>query len=312
MRYFMFPRPVSAGWTNVLHARNTEYDSYEFPSVTSLIDSPQIYQLELRHPDQCSTNVCRSGRAILGSAVSRLAEDYARQGCMVEKRMFIKMKDGTLIPFKPDLLEPATNQSGQPIFDRHDKPLYDVVDFKVCRAKTFMEGGKPNWSPQLNMYALGCEQNGIAIAGVAIECIISDWNVQEMAISKGNYPTGDIERLVMNRWSDEQAIGFLRGRYALHKAAFELPDEELHCTRAERWCRKSDLWKVRKKETGRTVPNGSCTTEEEAKQLAAKKDYETLITFEAAESVRCRSWCSCRNICHQFSTEIEPGTPQPK
>lgn len=259
-------------------------DLYHHPghiSVTGLIQPPQLRQLSIRYDDQIVEDVSDRIWMLLGNAVHDVLERADTTNSLQEERLETEVM-GWKITGKADLWDDNT-----------------VSDYKITSVWAGINGVKPEWEAQLNMYGLLYEQNTFTVDALQIVAIYRDWS-KGKAKQGGDYPAVPAQVLPVERWPVDDAELFLQTRVQVHKDAEDLEDEELpECTAEERW-EKPTTYAVMKE--GRKSAVRVFDTEKQVQDYIM--DYggaKNYIETRPGRSVRCEEYCPVRDFCHQYA-----------
>lgn len=296
-----FPKPLGQLLCYSSYSRGES----EF-SVTDLIKPPQIVQLIRRHeaelpPQDPRQNIYR----VLGSAVHDLLERVGLQNPddsqLIEERLHATVNN---VPI-----------SGQ--IDLHTTYEHGVLtDWKQVRVSA-MKFEKTEWHQQLNCYAHLMRQHGYEVSSARICAIFRDWSQSGMGLwqatttdgrkivckKRRDYPEWGCQILPIPLWPDEEVARYLEERVMLHKAASELPDDQLpECTPSERWRR--DAWRVRRRGVVKARGNKSTfKAEAEAREYLAEMGPEFELSSRPGVATRCVFFCPIAPHCAQLKRE---------
>lgn len=248
-------------------------------SVTGLIQPPRIRQLMLRYEDQIEEDVSDKIWMLLGSAVHEVLERADTTTCLQEERLATEIL-GWTVTGKADLWE----EPGV------------VSDYKITSVWAGINGVKPEWKAQTNIYGYLYRQAGFPVTDLRIVCIYRDWSKNRAKQGNG-YPPCAAGVLPVLVWSDQYVVAYLEERIALHQKAQHLGDRDLPmCTAEERWERLT-TYAVMKK--GRKSAVRVLDTQEEADQMVAEKGAGHWVEVRPGESVRCSQYCVVQHFCKQ-------------
>ena len=260
----------------------------EIIRVTSLIDSPRIRQLRIRHWESLSEDVSERVWALLGQAVHLLLAQKERPDSFVEERLKMKI-GGKTVSGQSDLLRGT-----------------HLDDWKVTSAWTvvFNPAGREEWKHQVNVYRKLWNINAFDVKTMRIITILRDWT-RNKALSDHNYPQLPIQTFdipIMDNMDE-----YIEKRVELHKQAESLGDDDLPvCTDEERWISKSN-WAVMKE--GRKSAVRSKDTEAEAQayfeSMSDKDKGKCKVVERKGGFKRCmlkNGFCPVRAAC-KFAVE---------
>jgi len=199
-------------------------------SATGLIKSPREAQLSKRHDDEIVVDASSIIYRMMGTmGHSVIEQGGGGKAGLLEELLFLDV-DGIQVKGQPDYL---TLQDGK------------LVDWKFSSAWSYIYG-KPEWEQQLNIYRIMAEDNlDVEIKGLEVWLIIRDWQ-RGKAKTDPDYPNIPFARMEQKLWSRKKAWEYIKTRVSLHKAAIDIPDDELPpCTHRERWA-TDDTWAIMK------------------------------------------------------------------
>ncbi len=246
-------------------------------SVTGLIQPPRIRQLMLRHEDEIEEDVSDKIWMLLGSAVHDVLERADTTRSLQEERLSTTVS-GWTVTGKADLWEnPGI-----------------VTDYKVTSVWAGINGVKPEWEAQVNIYGHLYELADFPVDHLRIVCIYRDWS-KNRAKQGDNYPPCAAGVLPIRKWSRDSVEDYLIDRIELHQQAEDLPEKDLpDCTPEERW-EKPTTWAVMKE--GRKSAIRVLDTQEEAEQMAEEKGKGHYVEERPGKSVRCLEYCPAQPFC---------------
>ena len=249
-------------------------------SVTRLIDSPRIVQLQKRYGHSLTTDVTDQLWALLGSALHQvLAWNSENEDVMTEQRMSVEVNGWEV--------------SGQ--FDRFDTSIGLLFDYKVTSVYGVINGVKPEWENQLNVLRYILSLNQYRVDRLEIIAVLRDWQSAQ-ALRDPTYPKIPVVRLDVPVWDLIEAEDYIVSRVRLHQKAAS--DENLpECTPSERW-EKSPMFAVVK--PGRARALRVFDNRKEAESLIEVTPGSEL-RIRTGEAIRCERFCPCASVCDQYS-----------
>ena len=255
-------------------------------SVTGLIQPPRIRQLMLRYGDQAQEDVSDKIWMLLGSAVHDVLERADTTRSLQEERLQTEIL-GWKVTGKADLWqEPGT-----------------VLDYKITSVWAAINGVKPEWAAQCNIYGYLYRQAGFPVNDLQIICIYRDWSKGRARQGNG-YPPCAAGVLPVRLWTDDEVLDYLHYRIAAHQEAEKLSDNELPwCTAEERWD-KPTTYAVMKK--GRKSAVRVLDGLEEAEQMATDKGTGHYVEVRPGQSVRCEGYCPVNFACDYYKQYVNP------
>lgn len=267
--------------------RAVEHDTYHQDghiSVTGLIQPPRIRQLTTRHRDVITVDVADRIFPLIGNNTHYILERAKVDNALQEERLTIEV-NGWKVTGQPDLYWNKT-----------------VYDFKVTSVWSVLNGVKPEWTIQENLYTHLLRSYKFTVEYLAIIAILRDWSRHQVTKSS-NYPSTQAVILPVALWEPEQTEAYLHERVAVHQAAETMTDDELPiCTAEERW-EKPTTYAVKKRGNKRAQRVLPSMAEAEVWARDNMIDKPFIIEQRPGESVRCRHYCEVSEICGLFQEE---------
>ena len=206
-------------------------------SVTQLIDSPRVVQLQKEHADKQSKDVVDFVWSRFGTSVHLMFEESLKateSPAITEERLFTEWKGWKL--------------SGAIDIQEVEDDGVTISDFKVTSVWSVINA-KSSWHKQLNAYAyLVRKAKGQTVKKLQIVAILRDWQ-RRKAQMEPDYPNSPIHLVDIPMWSVKDTDQYMLDRVRVHQQAeFDhmtggvLPP----CTGAERW-EKPTTFAVNKK-----------------------------------------------------------------
>jgi len=254
-------------------------------SVTQLIDSPKISQLQEENNAELEVDVADRVWALMGTAVHSILEGGAGPDDIVEERIFVTV-NGKVVSGAVDVLTPIGDS-------------YEMDDYKLTRAWSVM-ADKPEWEKQLNTYRVMLHMNGKKIDSLNIIAIIRDWSAKKAQFDR-NYPQKPIIKIEIPIWPLDKAEAFLLERVTLHSAS-RAASEPFPCIDIERWTRP-ERYAVMKKGTKRALKIWPTRKDAEryAGECRIKFTGDYFVEERPAEHVRCEgNYCQVNQWCNQW------------
>ena len=260
-------------------------DSYKCDSdisVTSLISAPRIYQLKKRHSEDLEEDVTDMIYRLLGNNTHHILEKMAAslEGSISEKRYYGDFFGWSL--------------SGQ--IDLYETKTGTLSDHKVTSVWSVLNGVKPDFEKQLNIYAYLMRLNGVeGIKKLQIINYLRDWSKRK-ANDKGYAPCQVAVQEVKMRDLD-RVKQLINSRMIYHQESEGVPDDLLpECTPQERWARP-DVFAVMKK--SRKSALRLCDSLEKAQAWISLNEKGDEVVKRPGENVRCMGYCNLRKFCNQ-------------
>jgi len=195
-------------------------------SITTLINTPRIRQLTIRHWDDIEVDVSDSIWLLLGSSVHAVMERISEKDRFIEERI-TEPVNGIMVTGKADLYEGKT---------------CGIEDYKVTSVYK-IKYDSPEWENQLNCYAWFYRKLGFVVNTIHVNAILRDWRRYEAQRQK-DYPEFAFKKIDITLWTLEKQQAFIEKRVKLHLEAQTMKSEDLPlCTEKERWCneKKKDM-----------------------------------------------------------------------
>ena len=273
---FKLPECVVAAVTNDSYRCNSDI------SVTSLISAPRIYQLKKRHGEDLEEDVTDMIYRLLGNNTHSILESISSQleDVIAEERYYGDFLGWSL--------------SGQ--IDLYEKKTGTLSDFKVTSVWSVLNGVKPDFEKQLNIYAYLMRLNGVKdIEKLQIINFLRDWSKRK-ANQKGYTPCQvAVQEIKMRDPAKVEQLILNRMKY--HQESEGVPDDLLpECTPQERWQRPT-VFAVMKK--GRKSALRLHDSMEKAEAWISLNEKGDSIVERAGTNVRCVDYCNLRNFCNQ-------------
>ena len=256
-------------------------------SVTQLIDSPRIAQLQKQFADQQSRDAVDFVWSRFGTSVHTMFEESLKGSDVItEERLFAETQGWKL--------------SGA--IDAQEVTPDGVIisDFKVTSVWSVVFD-KTSWHKQLNVYAyLVRKAKGQTVKKVQIVALLRDW-VRRKAEEGGDYPSAPIVIIDIPLWSDEEQDDYVESQMKAHIEAANTETDLIHCTSEEMW-EKATVYAVMKK--GRKSAVRLFSSEAEANERVAKEGDNHYLEIRKGEKTRCtQDWCGVSQWCDQFQAE---------
>ena len=256
-------------------------------SVTQLIDSPRIAQLQKQFADQQSRDAVDFVWSRFGTSVHTMFEESLKGSDVItEERLFAETQGWKL--------------SGA--IDAQEVTPDGVIisDFKVTSVWSVVFD-KTSWHKQLNVYAyLVRKAKGQTVKKVQIVALLRDW-VRRKAEEGGDYPSAPIVIIDIPLWSDEEQDDYVESQMKAHIEAANTETDLIHCTSEETW-EKAAVYAVMKK--GRKSAVRLFSSEAEANERVAKEGDNHYLEIRKGEKTRCtQDWCGVSQWCDQFQAE---------
>jgi hypothetical protein len=256
-------------------------------SVTQLIDSPRVSQLQRQHDDEIEQDAVDFLWSRFGTSVHQMFEAAVHGAdCISEERLFAEV-NGWKISGAIDLQHLT-----------HDGVI--ISDYKVTSVWSVIND-KQEWHKQLNCYAwMVRHAKQLPVKQLRIIAILRDWS-RRKAQEGGNYPDSPIQMITIPMWSESDQDNYVQERVALHQEAdfeFATGGELPKCDAHERWD-KPTVFAVQKK--GRVRAIKLHTVEDDAVAHAESLGTGHFVDKRTGESTRClQNWCRVNEWCEQW------------
>ena len=260
-------------------------------SVTQLIDSPRIAQLQQEHADEQSKDAVDFVWSRFGTSVHTMFEESLKatgSDVITEERLFTETQ-GWKLSGAIDAQEVADDG-------------VIISDFKVTSAWSVIFD-KSSWHTQLNVYAyLVRKAKGQTVKKLQIVALLRDW-VRRKAEQGGDYPTAPIVVLDIPLWSEAEQDAYVESQVKKHIEATNTDQPLIFCTSEETW-EKETVYAVMKK--GRKSAVRLYKTEAEAEERAEKEGSNHSVEVRKGEKTRCvGDWCGVSQWCDQYQSEAK-------
>ena len=265
-------------------------------SVTQLIDSPRIVQLQKQFADEQKKDAVDFVWSRFGTSVHNMFEESlkaAESDAITEERLFTDWHGWKL-------------SGAIEVQEVHGDGVI-ISDFKVTSVWSVIND-KPSWHQQLNVYAyLVRKSKGQAVKKLQIVTLLRDWS-RRKAEQERSYPSAPIVVIDIPVWSDEQQDEYVGEQMQKHiDAEFDAATEQTltACTGEEMW-EKATVYAVMRK--GRKSAIKLFPTEVAAEDRLASLDKTHYIETRAGEKTRCAGdWCGVSQWCDQYQSEVWGG-----
>lgn len=241
-------------------------------SVTTLLDPPRKRILLQKHHEELTEDCSQVLYRLYGTIAHTIL--HKNSDGLSEKRFYMDVL-GWKVSGQMDLVENKT-----------------VIDFKFTSVWSFLDGVKPEYEAQLNLYKLLAEHNDLEIEKLTIIALFRDWSANE-ARRSSDYSNDPVKVYDIPIWEPDKAKAFLEERVRLHQEAEKALPE----------CSSSDKWE---KPTTYAVMNGEnkratkvFENKEEAETMAKTKTSFRVET-RPGEWTRCLSYCAAAPFCSSF------------
>lgn len=258
-------------------------------SVTQLMDAPRIVQLKMRHDDAITQDVTDLFWSMLGNVAHFILERHGSIVDISEKRFTVDF-NGFKLSGKMDCYHEGM-----------------VTDYKLTSVYTVKKDLKSaDWEQQINLYAYLLRRHGYTVNNGQIFVMMRDWMKSRSTYEKG-YPAYPVLCQPVRLWSDEECDKFLNERIALHKAAYDLKDNELPL------CSEKERWATPETHAVYIGSNKNAFRRYESKHLAyacfedltPEKRSKARIETRPGEDVRCKDFCPVNQFCDYYQKKVK-------
>lgn len=303
-----------------------EYDLLGAPknilSVTSMLSSPKVRQLERRHWDEIESDVSEAVFRIMGQATHERISRYDKgENKLTEERWYMNLE--TLDVYTLGAGEKITKQewynkdtyflSGR--FDSYEQTSDTdgvVDDYKVTSVWGVIIDGapKPDYVSQLNVYAYALRKIGFPATKARSILILRDWSAAAQMKNPANYPPIPIHVWDIPLWKDDDVEGVIRAQVRRHVRAEDLADDEIpECTPLERWA-KNDQWALMKDGRKSAVKlydteDAAITAKLSEEKASPKNSY--YIEKREGGNVKCERYCNSGRcgFCNFYNDNVK-------
>jgi len=251
-------------------------------SASELPGPPQIRVLKQRYDKQIVQDVADLIYPLIGNNTHYILQRMGVKNALQEEQLTY-MVNGYKVSGRPD--------------DYMDKIL---SDYKVTTRYVLIDGAKPEWKAQLNIYAFLLEKTGFPVESARVCAMFRDWS-KIQALKNPDYPKYQVAILPIVLWDLNETGAYIARRIDAHVKAENLPDDLLpECTPEERW-EKPTIYAVKKK--GRKSSVRNLTSLKHAQEYIEKNNLDTAIHSiekRIGESTRCEYYCIVKDFCQQY------------
>ena len=259
-------------------------------SVTGLVAPVQATFLIRDHQDEITTDISERIRQWIGTIIhAELAKVDLPPGGIKEQR-FITEVEGWEVSGQIDRWLPEGNT------------LTDYKATGVTQYNRALEGAKPEWEKQVNLYAALMRRNGYTVDRCEVVAILIDHT--RGRVGQAGYPASGAPTVELRCWPHEEAEAYLSERVRAYQAAAK--DGYDPCTLEERWG-KSDQWAVKKAGNKYAMKGGVFEDFEEATEFRKRAGVLTDLEYRPGASARCQVWCKAFPFCEQAQREFGDG-----
>lgn len=266
-------------------------------SVTELLKSEQQIVLARRYADEIEIDVQDTFSMWNGTAIHKLLEDEANNGCdedkyITEHRLAMDLGDVRI--------------SGS--FDLLDSKEWVLYDYKTCKVSGYqkaVDGSEDKWLRQLYAYAdLIADEYGRRPTEAVIVAMMTDHSKIKAGLSE-DYPDHPIK---MIRWKLDNPE--LQAEYKADreekarkiKKILDEGDKPAPCSYGDMWCKEDfAIFKDGAKRATKCFDN-------EAEARTFMEGHNDMMLFHrVSDFVNCKNYCTCRDVCPQWQALKDRG-----
>lgn len=241
-------------------------------SVTQLIGPPLIRTLQIEKWDELETDVSDYLWMLLGIGVDNLISSAKDKESRRQHKMVVNIDEYDVVG----------------VIDVINGNI--IADWKCTSVWSFLNGIKPVWEAQLNIYnyLYSKEKPDIPIEHLKIYAILRDFQKSKVG-SDLFYPKIPFCMENVDKWSEEKTIYYIQSQLRDHNN-----NSYRECTSEEKWQSKTTyaVKTVGKKRAERVL--GSM---DKATQWMAKNKRGNSIEVRTGECKRCKQYCPVRSVC---------------
>ncbi len=268
-------------------------------SVTQLIDSPRVVQLQKQFEDQRTSDAVDFVWSRFGTSVHLMFEEAIKAkglDVLSEERLFHEIDGWTL--------------SGAIDIQQQTDDGIIISDFKVTSVWSVIYG-KSSWDDQLNVYAyLVRKAKKLPVKKLQIVALLRDWQ-RRKAENESSYPQSPVPIIDIPLWSEAEQDKFVADRMNMHMDAdwhSAMAETLIYCTPEETW-EKPTVYAVMKK--GRKSAVKLYDSADEAEERVASEGDNFYVEVRRGEKTRCaQDWCGVSQWCDQYQAEVWGGDEQ--
>jgi len=275
-------------------------------SITGLIAPPRIRMLRKWHDALIEEDVSDRIYSLLGQVMHSILE-RANRSALAERRFFMDV-------------EGIPGQKPWRVSGAMDAILEEGIlqDYKLLSYHKISGGVPHEFEEQLNCYAAllkhGKDKDGktlseimgkdIEIKQLQLICIFRDWS-KGKADHNELMPQQQGLKLDVMKWTDEDAMTFLKERVTAHQKAETILPE---CTDEEIW-KRPNRWAVMPRRGAARAIKVHATKEDAEKHIKTLKSLDPMsrpfLEDRIGEAVRCKSWCNVSPWCEQYQKTLK-------
>jgi hypothetical protein len=277
---------------------NDPYEKSGDFSVTELGKPTQVWALQRRYDDEIEMDVSDLIYPLLGNNVHYILERGKEEG----RNELVERQFLTLIKTKHGMI----SVSGRP-------DLYDenniLWDYKVTSMWTMIDGVKPEWEAQSNVYRYMLKVRGHEVKKMNITCIFRDWSKVQSMKNPNYLSKKQVHVLpVQNTWTQDEVLSYCRQNIEEKLSSNDLADSELpECSDEERWQQptKYALMKGKNKRATKLFNDREEAMDAAVSHISKGKDF--FVVERPGEYTRCKYYCQFgaqTGICKQYQKSL--------
>lgn len=265
---------------NAVKAFQRDYTNTSRFSVTDLLKSPYMLNLERLHSNEIVEDVIDRTWALLGSALHEvLKKSNIEKNILLEERLKLEI-DGVEI-------------SGQ--FDSFCEEGI-LTDYKLTSVWKIIFSDYEDWEAQLNIYAYLLYKHGFTVNKLQVTAILKDFSKKEK-LRYDSYPENEIVIIPLKLWDYADTEKFIKERIQKH-----ITETDIICNDKDRW-HKDDKFAIMKE--GRKTAVRVLDSQKEADDyiLDNKLDSKHFIELRKGEDMRCQEYCRVNKWCTYYQAQ---------
>lgn len=267
-------------------------------SSTSLIQSPRIVQLRVRHENEIEEDASDRIWALLGQIGHKILERADDYEAFHEETISIEVK-GWRVSCTTDSYRAARLTEARHI---DIPPVIQDYKFVKIGAHKFPH---PEWERQLNVNAHIWREHGFAVEKLEIVMIFKDWSKVQAERQGHEYPKPVVIRNIP-LWPHEDAARQIEAWVMAHQLATNMPDDLLpFCSPEDQW-RQPTKWAVMNNRNAAKAIK-LCNSEQEAHAWIATKPgvqrSRFYVQIRPGGPLRCTHFCDVAPFCNQYAIE---------
>lgn len=273
------PAPIFGAIANRQKPQIPKADMY----ATSLIDSPQIKRLKIKHEDEIEEDVSNMIWALIGQCTHEILEKSAIFDAAWEQ--------GLIMVEKPFVADYGEHKVGA-IIDHYYKGIHS--DYKTTSVWSVIHD-KGDYVKQLNVGSDILIRNGFEVKKHQNVLILRDWNKNEASRNE-DYPQSQIFVKEQPLWDKVTRERYIIDRLEKHFGS----NKQMDCTETERWY-TGDKWAVmhNDQKKAKRVLDTKEDAEAWVDNFLGDKDKLKIIK-RVCENRRCENYCSVKDFCPQY------------